>query len=164
MVAVGLLAHHHGLTRYCTTSWIGPLPARGEHSEHSKDDEMILQRIYFAVYSELHHFLRVSADKCFFCHPSLACRSRDTRGGETWKSLLWFQCMKRENLSPFTKDFRALEQFMRNISLFVNSHLCGLIVFRFVTLTISCALEPCATFRHKRASVTCPISERGSYI
>jgi len=34
--------------------------------------------------------------------------------------------MKRENLSPFTKDFRALEQFMRNISLFANLHLCGL--------------------------------------
>ena len=27
LMVVGLLAHHHGLTRYCTTSWIGPLPA-----------------------------------------------------------------------------------------------------------------------------------------
>ena len=44
---------------------------------------------------------------------------------------LWLLCIMREILSPFTKEFRAEEQFMSDHSLFSGSTSVGLKTFKF---------------------------------
>ena len=89
--------------------------------------------------------------------------------GEQWNTfrLLWFLFNKRENLSPFTKDFRGEEHFNESIDNFSypsqkGDHNTKQVIFSFFALIVSLRIEQVALLYPPRVSVYIYIErERG---